>query len=136
MKRLGQRLDTLSKKNSANPMPCGRISQERIKESLLLKSWDLKHEVFGSPAPPHGRILHPHDPYFLAHELRKRYHFIWNSNCTYLDLFLWEKTAHSRREKGLGFLVGIVAEFLSATCQEKLGFFKEKLIEFKTKVLP
>ena len=74
--RLGQRMDTLSKKIRQAPMPCGRISQERVKENLLLKSWDLKHEEFGSPTPPHGRILHPHDPYFLAHELRKRYHFI------------------------------------------------------------
>ena len=35
--RLGQRLDILSKKIRLAPMPSGRISQERIKESLLRK---------------------------------------------------------------------------------------------------
>ena len=61
-----------SKKIRQSHMPNGRISQEKIKESLLRKSWDFESN-FGCPSlSPSGRISPSHDPYFLALELRKR----------------------------------------------------------------
>ena len=69
---LGQRMDKIDQENSANTCAKWPIFTRENQGGLLRKSWDFESKFGSLFLSPHGRILSPINPIFLAHELRKR----------------------------------------------------------------
>ena len=125
MDRLGQKIGYFEQENSANPYAKWPNFTRENQGEFVAKIMGFEARRIRQPSLPTWPNFASPQSLFFSSQIKKNISLHLKFKLLQFDLFLWEKTAHPRREKRARFLVGIVAEILVATCQDWIRFFKE-----------